>query len=71
MPKLTVDGITFNTEDLTDRGRAVLASLQFVDGQLQRLRGEIAVHSTARQSYAQALKAELDAAATPAAGEAP
>ena len=62
MPKVTIDGLEFHSEDLTERGRAVLASLQFVEGQLARLRGEIAVHQTARQSYAQALRAELAAA---------
>lgn len=66
MPKLTVDGLDLNTEDLSERGRAVLASLQFADGQIERLRHEIAICRTARASYAEALKAEI-AAATGAA----
>ena len=59
MPKVTIDGLELNSEDLGERGRAVLASLQFVDGQLQRLGQEIAVLKTARASYAQALRAEI------------
>ena len=60
MPKITVDGIDYNTEDLTDNGKAQLASLQFLEQQMIKLKSEIAVYQTARNAYAQALKAELD-----------
>ena len=58
MPKITVDGIDYNTEDLSDNGKAQLASLQFLEVQMQKLRNEIAVYTTARNGYIQALKAE-------------
>ena len=51
MPKITVDGIDYNTEDLSDNGKAQLASLQFLDVQLNKIQGEIAVYQTARNSY--------------------
>lgn len=60
MPKITVDGIEYNTEDLSDNGKAQLASLQFLDVQLNKIQGEIAVYQTARNSYVAALKAELE-----------
>lgn len=60
MPKITVDGIDYNTEDLTDNGKAQFASLQFLEVQMQKLKNEIAVYQTARAAYAQALKAELE-----------
>ena len=60
MPKITVDGIEYNTEDLTDNGKAQLASLQFLEVQLKKIQGEIAVYQTARNSYIAALKAELE-----------
>ena len=60
MPKITVDGIDYNTEDLSDNGKAQLASLQFLDVQLKKIQGEIAVYQTARNSYVAALKAELE-----------
>jgi hypothetical protein len=66
MPKITVDGIDYNTEDLTDNGKAQLASLQFLEQQMIKLKGEIAVYQTARNAYAQALKAELDKASADA-----
>ena len=60
MPKITVDGIDYNTEDLSDNGKAQLASLQFLETQLKKIQGEIAVYQTARNSYIAALKAELN-----------
>lgn len=60
MPKITIDDIEYNTEDLSDNGKAQLASLQFLEQQMAKLKNEIAVYQTARAAYAQALKAELD-----------
>lgn len=60
MPKITVDGIDYNTEDLSDNGKAQLASLQFLEVQMKKLKAEIAVYTTARNSYVSALKAELE-----------
>jgi hypothetical protein len=60
MPKITVDGIEYNTEDLTDNGKAQLASLQFLEVQMNKLRNEIAVFQTAKAAYLQALKTELE-----------
>ena len=62
MPKITVEGIEYNTEDLSENGKAQLASLQFLEVQMSKLKSEIAVYQTARNSYAAALKAELEKA---------
>lgn len=60
MPKITVDGIEYNTEDLSDNGKAQLASLQFLEVQMQKLKNEIAVFQTAKAAYLAALKNELE-----------
>lgn len=60
MPKITVDGIEYNTEDLTENGKAQLASLQFLEAQMNKLKSEIAVYQTARASYVAVLKSELE-----------
>ena len=60
MPKITIDGIDYNTEDLSDNGKAQLASLQFLEAQMSKIKSEIAVYQTARNSYVAALKEELD-----------
>lgn len=59
MPKFTVDDMEYNSEDLSDNGKAQLASLQFLEVQMSKLKSEIAVYQTARVSYVSALKAEL------------
>ena len=60
MPKITVDGIEYSTEDLTENGKSQLASLQFLEVQMNKIKSEIAVYQTARNSYVAALKAELE-----------
>jgi hypothetical protein len=59
MPKITIDGIEYNTEDLNDNAKAQLASLQFLEAQMSKIKSEIAVYQTAQMSYQKALKAEL------------
>jgi len=60
MPKITVDGVDYNTEDLTANGKAQLASLQFLEVQMKKLQNEINVYNTAKNSYIAALKQELE-----------
>ena len=60
MPKITIDDIEYNTEDLSDNGKAQLASLQFLEAQMSKIKSEIAVYQTARNTYLTVLKNELD-----------
>ena len=60
MPKITIDGIEYNSEDLTENGKAQLASLQFLEVQMKKIQSEIAVYQTARVSYVRALKEEIE-----------
>jgi len=59
MPKIKLDDIEYNTEDLSEHGQATLKSLQFLEVQLQKLKSEIAVYQTAQRTYVAALKAEI------------
>ncbi|MBK5927237.1 DUF6447 family protein [Rhodobaculum claviforme] len=59
MPRITVGGIDYNTEDLTENGKAQLASLQFLESQMRKLNTEVAIYKTAREGYLRALRAEL------------
>ena len=59
MPKIKLDDIEYNTEDLSDHGQAVLKSLQFLEVQLQKLKNEIGVYQTAQRTYVAALKTEI------------
>lgn len=60
MPRITVDGVEYNTEDLSDNGKAQLASLQFLEVQMTKLKNELAVFQTAKGTYTAALKSELE-----------
>lgn len=60
MPKIKIDEMEYNTEDLSEEGLAQLRSLQFLETQMQKLRNEIAVYQTAQRTYAAALKAEIE-----------
>ncbi len=60
MPKITIDDIEYNTEDLSDNGKAQVASLQFLEVQMNKINSEIAVYETAKTAYISALKSELD-----------
>lgn len=60
MPKFTVEGIEYNSEDLSENGKAQLASLQFLEVQMSKLQSELAVYQTARNSYVAALKKEIE-----------
>ncbi|MDB4209495.1 DUF6447 family protein [bacterium] len=60
MPKIKIDEMEYNTEDLSEEGLAQLRSLQFLETQMQKLRNEIAVYETAQRTYAAVLKAEIE-----------
>ena len=59
MADVTIDGKRYALDALSEEAKAQLASLQFVDGKIRELQGQLAVFQTARQAYAEALKAAL------------
>lgn len=59
MPKIKIDDVEYNSEDLTENGKAQLASLQFLEAQMSKITSEISVYKTARNMYVAELKAEL------------
>ena len=59
MPKVTIDGKEYDTDQLSDTVNSQLLSLQFAQNEIKRLEGKIAVCRTAVAAYSQALKDEL------------
>ena len=59
MPNITIDNQNYDLGPLSDEVKAQLASLQFVDSELQRLTAQTTILQTARMAYANALKAAL------------
>ena len=56
---ITVDGIEYSINDLSQSAKSQLANINFVDTQIQQLTNEKAVVETARVGYVKALKNEL------------
>ncbi len=61
MPIIRIDEQNYELDQLSDEAKAQLASLQFVDTELQRLNAQAAVLQTARIVYAKGLNEALAA----------
>ena len=59
MPKIKLDDVEYDTEDMSDNAKAQLASLQFNEAHINRLKNELAIADTAKIAYVNALKREL------------
>ena len=60
MVKIKIDDIEYETDDMSDNAKAQVASLQFNEAHMNRLRNELAIADTAKIAYVNALKIELD-----------
>ena len=56
---ITIDNIDYPLSSLTDNAKMLISNLQFTEGEITRLSNLLAVTKTARGTYAQALKAEM------------
>ncbi len=59
MPLITIDERQYELDLLSSTAKEQLASLQFVDAEIQKLQAQLAVYQTARMAYSNALKAAL------------
>ena len=62
MTVIKIDNKDYTLESLPEQARANLASLHFVDGEIQRLQAQLAAMVTARVAYAKALQEGLPSA---------
>jgi len=56
---ITIDGREHKLEDLTDKAKGDLASLQLVDQKIAQNQQELTILQTARNVYANSLKEQL------------
>jgi len=56
---ITIDGNRYRLDQLSEQARAEIASLRVVDSKLATTQQDMAILQTARNAYAQALKAQL------------
>jgi hypothetical protein len=59
MAKITIDDVEYDTDNMSDNAKAQVASLQFNEAHMNRLRNELAIADTAKIAYVNALKVEL------------
>ena len=59
-PTVTVDGKEYDGANLSDNAKNIIANIQFVDQDLNRIRLQTNALQTARQAYVSALKKELE-----------
>lgn len=64
MPNVTIDNKEYDFDALSEDAKGQLISLNFVDGELQRLNAQAAVLQTARVAYGNALNEALAAGNT-------
>ena len=68
MAKVTIDGVDYDTDTMSQESRQQLEMLMMTEQRIRQMQAEVAMMQTARQAYASALKASLVAPATPEAG---
>jgi len=57
-----IEGKDYELDTLSDNARAQIVNLNVTDQEIARLQAQLAIAQTARASYANALKLELDKA---------
>lgn len=60
MATIKIDGKDYDIEALSDKSKAQLASIKYVDAELGRLQAQIAALQTARIAYSRAIKEALE-----------
>ena len=60
MTTITIDGKEYEYETLSDKAKAQLTSMQFVDNELARLQAQASVLQTARMAYSKEVQNELN-----------
>ena len=60
MAKIKIDDVEYDTDDMSDNAKAQVASLQFNEAHMNRLRNELAIADIAKIAYVNALKKELE-----------
>ena len=60
MPKLTLDGTDYDTENMSEEALAQVQAIQFADGELARIQMKGAALQTAKNAYVRALKGILE-----------
>lgn len=58
-PTVTIDGVAYKIDDLSDKAKAIVESMQFAEAEIRRAKGIIAVLETSKLAYQVDLKNNL------------
>ena len=58
-PIITIDGVEYNVNDLSNNAKAQVTNLRVTDAEIEKLKQQLAIYQTARTAYARALSEEL------------
>lgn len=57
--EVTVDGISYRVDELSEEARTQVTNIKFVDAEIATLNARLAVYTTARKAYENALRAAM------------
>ena len=60
MANVTIDGKEYDYDSLSDKAKATLSSIQYVQSELKRISAQASVLKTAESTYGKTLKQELE-----------
>lgn len=69
-PTITINGKSYAASDLSEAARTQVLNIQAVDGEINRLKMQMAIAQTARRAYQNALVAALPDAPAASTGKA-
>lgn len=56
---ITIDGTTYNVDELSEAAKQQILNIRVVDQEISRLQQQLIIAQTARSAFAQALQAAL------------
>ena len=69
MAKVSIDGVEYDSDTMSQESRQQLEMLMMTEQKIRQLQAEVAMMQTARQDYANVLKASLVTMSAPTLGE--
>jgi hypothetical protein len=57
--EVTVDGVSYRVDELSEEARTQVTNIKFVDSEIATLNARLAVYTTARMAYENALRAAI------------
>ena len=60
MATVTIDGKEYDLDNVSQKAKENIASLQFAQAEINKLNSQIAVYRTAASAYSSVIKSEID-----------